>query len=63
MKVFENLKPILKEKTSISIAHRLATIKDAHMIIVMRSGEIIEEGTYDELMEKKDNFYRLALGE
>ncbi len=44
--VFENLKPILKGKTSISIAHRLATIEDSDKIIVMREGKIIEEGDY-----------------
>lgn len=48
--VFENMKPILKGKTSISIAHRLATIEDSDKIIVMREGRIIEDGTYPELM-------------
>jgi ABC-type multidrug transport system fused ATPase/permease subunit len=60
--VFENLKPILKNKTSISIAHRLATIEDSDKIIVMREGKIIEDGTYQELMEKREHFYRLAKG-
>ena len=44
--VFENLKPTLKNKTSISIAHRLITIEDSDRIIVMRDGKIIEEGGY-----------------
>ena len=60
--VFENLKPILKNKTSVSIAHRLATIEDSDKIIVMREGKIIEDGTYQELMEKREHFYRLAKG-
>lgn len=60
--MFENLKPILKKKTSISIAHRLSTIEDADRIIVMRDGQIIEEGNYNELIERKENFYRLAKG-
>ena len=49
--VFMNLKPVLKNHTSISIAHRLSTIEDADRIIVMRDGYIIEDGKYDELME------------
>ena len=60
--VFENLTPILTNHTSISIAHRLSTIEDADRIIVMRDGQIIEEGKYDELMSLGENFYRLAKG-
>jgi ATP-binding cassette subfamily B (MDR/TAP) protein 1 len=56
------LKPILKNKTSISIAHRLATIEDSDKIVVMREGKIIEDGTFQELMDKKEHFYRLAKG-
>lgn len=51
--VFENLKPILKDNTSISIAHRLATIEDSDKIVVMREGKIIEDGTYKDLMDKR----------
>ena len=60
--VFENLKPVFKGHTSISIAHRLSTIEDANRIIMMRNGRIIESGSYDELMDLKKNFYRLAKG-
>lgn len=56
------MKPALKKRTSISIAHRLSTIEDADRIIVMRDGEMIEEGKYEELMGRKENFYRLAKG-
>lgn len=41
------MKPELKAKTSISIAHRLCTIEDADRIIMMRDGHIIEEGSYE----------------
>ena len=60
--VFENLKPYMRERTSLSIAHRLSTIEDANRIIMMRNGKIIESGTYEELMDMKENFYRLAKG-
>jgi ABC-type multidrug transport system fused ATPase/permease subunit len=61
--VFENLKETLKGKTSLSIAHRLSTIEDADRIMVFKDGKIIEEGTFDSLMELKRHFYSLAKGQ
>jgi len=49
---------ITKDKTSIVIAHRLATIKKAHRIIVMDQGEIIESGTHAELLKKENGAYQ-----
>lgn len=46
--------------TIIMVAHRLSTIKFCDKIIVIEKGEIIESGTYDELMNKKGEFYDLA---
>ena len=43
-------------KTSFIIAHRLSTIKNADLILVMKDGNIIEQGNHNELM-KKDGFY------
>lgn len=47
---------LMEEKTSFIIAHRLSTIKNADLILVMNEGNIIEQGSHDELM-KKDGFY------
>ncbi len=49
---------ITKGRTSIIIAHRLATIKKADKIIVMDSGQIVEMGNHAELLEKENGYYR-----
>jgi putative ABC transport system ATP-binding protein len=47
-------------RTVVSVAHRLDTIKNYDTIIVLKAGRIAERGTYDELMKKKGVFYHLA---
>lgn len=49
---------ITKGRTSIVIAHRLATIINANKIIVMDKGQIVEEGSHQELVDKKDGYYK-----
>ena len=49
LKLHVALKPILKDKTVITIAHRLSTVKSADIIYVLESGEIIQRGTHKEL--------------
>ena len=49
---------ITKGRTSIVIAHRLATIKKADKIIVMEKGQIVEMGNHKSLLEKEDGYYR-----
>ena len=49
---------ITKGRTSIVIAHRLATIKKADKIIVMDKGLIVEKGTHSELLEKDNGYYK-----
>ncbi|MBT8319897.1 MAG: ABC transporter ATP-binding protein/permease [Gramella sp.] len=49
---------ITENRTSIVIAHRLATIKKADKIIVMDQGEIVEMGNHRELLQKTDGYYR-----
>ena len=48
------------KSTRIVIAHRLSTIKNCDRILVMDQGAIIEEGTYNELIEKKGAFAELV---
>ena len=47
---------LMKGRTSFVIAHRLSTIKDADLILVMKDGDIVEQGSHNELLQKK-GFY------
>jgi subfamily B ATP-binding cassette protein MsbA len=49
---------ITKNRTSIVIAHRLATVKKADNIIVLDAGQIVEQGTHKQLLKRKDGYYR-----
>ena len=53
---------LTKEKTVIMIAHRLKTVKDADMILVVDHGNIVQQGKHDELMQQ-DGIYRKFVGE
>lgn len=46
----------MKGRTSFIIAHRLSTIKDADLILVLKDGDIIEQGNHEELLAK-NGFY------
>ena len=50
------MEELMKGRTSFVIAHRLSTIRNADIILVMRDGDIVEQGNHDELIEK-DGFY------
>lgn len=55
----DNLNELFKEKTAIVIAHRLSTIRGADRILVMDKGEIIEDGTHNELLDRQGHYFRL----
>ncbi len=58
--IMENLNTFFKGRTSVIVAHRLSTVKDADQIIVLEKGRVVEIGTHDELSEKKGAYYHLV---
>ncbi|WP_414549672.1 peptidase domain-containing ABC transporter [Anabaena sp. CCY 0017] len=55
----DNLKTILQGRTSVIIAHRLSTVRNADLILVLDRGILVESGTHDELIAKKGHYYYL----
>lgn len=56
-KIKDSLHLFFKDITAIVIAHRLTTIKEMDKIVVIEDGQVVEMGSFDELMNKKDRFY------
>ena len=61
--VQQALDNLMKGKTTIVIAHRLSTIRDADQIVVLNDGQIAEQGTHEELLEKKGVYANLYLSQ
>ncbi len=59
----EGLARLMKGRTSFVIAHRLSTIQDSDKILVLNAGEIIEQGTHDELMAHRGFYYDLYMSQ
>ena len=52
---------LMKNRTSLIIAHRLSTVRDADIIVVMDHGRVVETGNHEELLEKKGIYYKLYM--
>lgn len=57
--ILHNLSRIMKGKTTIFIAHRISTIKNADHILVMDQGQVIEQGTHEQLLNQKGEYFEL----
>ncbi len=58
-RIQDSIDRLVKDRTTLIVAHRLSTIRNADRIAVIGEGGLMEFGTYDELMEKKGEFYKL----
>ena len=49
----------MRGRTTIAIAHRLSTLRDANRLVVLDRGSVVEVGNHDELMAEEGHYYRL----
>lgn len=57
--IFDMIYNKFRKKSMLIIAHRLATVKNCDLIIVLDKGQIVEQGTHEELLERKGQYYKL----
>ncbi|MCL1986933.1 MAG: multidrug ABC transporter ATP-binding protein, partial [Defluviitaleaceae bacterium] len=60
-KIQAALNQLQKDRTTIAIAHRLSTLKDANSLAVIQDGKVIESGTHEELMKLKKEYHKLFM--
>jgi ATP-binding cassette subfamily B protein len=62
-RIQESLLRLMEGRTSFVIAHRLSTIRDADNVVVINDGEIVEQGTHQELLDKRGFYHHLYLSQ
>ena len=58
IEVQDALEYLMKGRTTLIVAHRLSTIRNAHRILVLGNGEIVEEGTHESLLQKRGEYFK-----
>ena len=58
--IMTNLQQFYKGRTAVISAHRLSTVRNAHQIVVMNGGKIVELGTHESLLKKRGRYYELV---
>ena len=56
----EAIARLIKGRTTIAIAHRLSTLRDADRLVVLEQGRVVEEGTHEELIANRGHFHHLV---
>jgi ATP-binding cassette subfamily B protein len=51
---------LVQGRTTIAVAHRLATLRNANRLLVMDNGAIVEDGSHEELMEQREFYWKLV---
>lgn len=62
-KIQEVFRNIMSSRTSFFVAHRLSTVVDSHIILVMKDGKLVEQGTHEELMKLEGFYHELFLSQ
>ena len=57
------MRELIKGRTSFVIAHRLSTVTDADVILVVSDGRLVEKGTHEELLEKRGFYYDIFMSQ
>ena len=57
--ILKRLRNIMQDRTSIIVSHRISTVKDADNIIVLDDGEIVEQGTHDQLIQQQGLYFKM----
>jgi ATP-binding cassette subfamily B protein len=58
-KILARLRDFMSGRTTLLVSHRIATVRDADLIVYMRQGEIVERGRHQELLERRGAYYEL----
>ena len=59
----KSMRELIKGRTSFVIAHRLSTVTDADVILVVSDGRLVEKGTHEELLEKRGFYYDIFMSQ